>query len=285
MSDARALPSGHPTPPPRVRLPVRFDAAALLAEARALPEATWSAHFNASYHNGQWHGVALRGRSDDPTRLYVGPAPGTQVSDEAARATVDTPVLGHCPRLAEVLAFFRCPVRSARLLRLGPGGVIDEHCDYDLSYAHGDVRVHVVLGTGPAVEFYVDGERVAMSAGECWYLDLARPHRVVNRGSDDRIHLVLDLGVDDWLRGLIAAGDTPARLVMAGGGAAEFERFRDRVFADADLAARLRAETRRDAFVALAVALGHADGYDFDASDVTAAMAAGQRRWIEQWLV
>ena len=270
------------SPPPRVRLPIAFDASALLAEATAFAAADWSAHFNAAYHNGGWSGITLRGVTDDPKRLYVGPSPS---NDAATQTGVDTPALAACPRIAAALDAFRCPVRAVRLLRLAPGGVIDEHRDPDLSFADGAARVHIPLATGAAVEFYVDNERVVMAPGECWYLDLSLPHRVHNRGSAARIHVVLDLGVNDWLRAQIAAGDCPARTTAAPSGAEEFARFRERVFADAGLAARLRAPTRDDDFVAATVAEGAAAGCAFDGTDVRAAMAAAQRAWISQWLV
>jgi hypothetical protein len=43
-----------------------------------------------------------------------------------------------------------------------------------------------------------------MAEGECWYLNVNQPHRVENRGSADRVHLVLDCVVDEWLRALFA---------------------------------------------------------------------------------
>ena len=46
-----------------------------------------------------------------------------------------------------------------------------------------------------------------MGAGEAWYLDLNRPHRVENEGTVARVHLVLDLLVNDWLEEIVAAGD------------------------------------------------------------------------------
>ncbi|WP_339705616.1 aspartyl/asparaginyl beta-hydroxylase domain-containing protein [Algoriphagus aquimarinus] len=42
-----------------------------------------------------------------------------------------------------------------------------------------------------------------MKEGECWYLRLSDPHRVLNEGETDRIHLVMDLKVNDWLRGIM----------------------------------------------------------------------------------
>jgi hypothetical protein len=38
-----------------------------------------------------------------------------------------------------------------------------------------------------------------MAAGEIWYLDFNQPHSVVNRGKSERVHLVIDVCVNDWL--------------------------------------------------------------------------------------
>lgn len=293
MRSATPEPSGSGHPRSRVRLPLTFDAGALMSEVQALPALEWSTHFNARYHNGGWSGITLRGASSDPARLYIGPSPMHVLAkatdptsiDRAMRSGIDTPTLAACPRLAAALDAFRCPIRAARLLRLAPGGVIDEHCDPDLAFADGEARVHVALATDPGVEFYVDGERVVMAPGECWYLDLARPHRVHNRGNADRIHLVVDLGVNDWLRAQIAAGDHPLHAATAPSGADEFARFRERVWSDDDLGAKLRAPATDEAFFAATVAEGRAAGFRFDTTDVRAALAAGRREWIAQWLV
>jgi len=42
-----------------------------------------------------------------------------------------------------------------------------------------------------------------MAEGECWYLDFNLPHYVDNRSSDDRIHLVVDCHVNDWVTSLL----------------------------------------------------------------------------------
>jgi quercetin dioxygenase-like cupin family protein len=38
-----------------------------------------------------------------------------------------------------------------------------------------------------------------MHEGELWYLDFSQKHRVENNGATDRIHLVMDCKVNDWL--------------------------------------------------------------------------------------
>lgn len=264
-------------PPRFARLPLAFDAPALLAEVAALAGEAWVAHFNAGYHNGGWSGVALRAAHGDSGRLFV---------DAAATGDVrDTAPLDRCPGLRAALSSFACPLRAARLLRLAPGGNIDLHHDPDLRFDAGEARLHVALATNDAVEFYVDGERVIMAPGECWYLDLSRPHRLANRGTTDRIHLVVDAIVNDWLVAQIAAGDVPHRVGRGPSGASEFERFRQVVFEQPALAERLRAATKADAFVALSVELGAIAGCAFAAADVTAAMAQGRHRWIAQWVL
>jgi hypothetical protein len=90
-------------------------------------------------------------------------------------------------------------VRSARLLRLGPGASVREHRDYRLGYEDGEVRLHIPVVTGPGAEFHLSGEPVEMAAGECWYVNVNQPHRVANSGAGSRVHLVVDHVVDGWV--------------------------------------------------------------------------------------
>jgi hypothetical protein len=46
-----------------------------------------------------------------------------------------------------------------------------------------------------------------MKEGECWYHNFNLPHRVANRGTADRVHLVLDCVLNDWLREVLLAAD------------------------------------------------------------------------------
>ncbi|MBS0589823.1 MAG: aspartyl/asparaginyl beta-hydroxylase domain-containing protein, partial [Proteobacteria bacterium] len=54
------------------------------------------------------------------------------------------------------------------------------------------------------VEFVVGGEAVPLAEGECWYLNFDLPHRIVNRGVSDRVHLVIDARVNAWVGKLFA---------------------------------------------------------------------------------
>ena len=72
-----------------------------------------------------------------------------------------------------------------------------------LSVEEGTVRLHIPVVTNPDVEFYLNGSRVLLEAGSAWYLRLSDPHRVHNNGDRDRIHMVVDTAVNDWLKGLL----------------------------------------------------------------------------------
>lgn len=177
--------------PDRLRLPIAFDAALLVRDVTSLAASDWLPHFNTSYYEGDWSGVPLRsvgGRSD---RLYPDPA--------ASEPYADTEVLRRCPHVRAALDELHCELTSVRLLRLGPGARVREHRDYRLSYADGEVRLHVPVTTGPEADFVLAGTTVHMAAGECWYIDVTHPHRVTNDGWSERVHLVIDAVVNDWL--------------------------------------------------------------------------------------
>lgn len=264
-------------PPVSARLALDFDAPAMLAEAQAIADGGWVAHFNQGYHDGGWFGAALRSVGGDAARLYAGAHDANELRD--------SPLMARCPSIAAALARFQCPLRAVRLLRLAPGAVIREHTDSDLRFEQGEARLHIPLATSDAVEFYVDGQRVIMEAGECWYLDLSRPHRVTNRGDRDRVHLVVDCAVNDWLAALVSSAIPVERVTRRPSGQEEFARFRERAFGDDALQAALRDITDAKAFVQRTVALGAERGFAFLEDDVRAAMNAGRRAWLSQWMV
>ena len=231
------------------RLPLTFDAAALAREAAALPSGAWTAHFNTGYHDGGWSGAALRAPGGDTTRLYPDP--------QGLEPHVDTPLRAACPAADAVLRAFGTGLRSARLLRLAPGGCIREHRDYGLSFENGEARLHVPVSTEAGVEFYLDGELMPMEAGECWYLNLDLPHRVQNLGTHDRVHLVLDCVVDDWLRAQLPDAATLGqqrellrhRAAALDCSQARLDRLRDDLLSDAVLLDALAGEDDPARFV------------------------------------
>lgn len=195
------LPASADPFPDRVLLPLRFDPARLAADLALLEGDAWIGHFVKQNYRGDWSALPLRAHegATHPVQMIYSP-PG------AGRAFVDTPFLARTPYLAEVIAAFRCPVMCVRLMRLTPGSVILEHHDHDLAAEQGVARIHVPVVTNDGVEFLLNRTAVTMRSGEAWYLRLADPHSVANRGDADRVHLVIDAVVDDWLAAQLASG-------------------------------------------------------------------------------
>jgi hypothetical protein len=90
-------------------------------------------------------------------------------------------------------------------MRLGPGSVIKEHTDHELSVEEGVARLHIPIVTNSGVTFLLNGSRVVMTAGSVWYLRLSDPHSVVNAGDSARVHMVIDVDAGDWIRGLLGS--------------------------------------------------------------------------------
>ena len=169
-----------------------------------LSATAWVDHYVRQNYEGDWSVVPLRAPAGEthPIRMIS--------ADPTCRTFVDTPLLDACPYMREVAATFQAPLRTVRLMRLTAGSVIKEHEDLDLSFEDGMVRLHIPVVTNPDVDFRLNGTRVVLEAGSCWYLRLSDRHSVANRGTEDRVHLVIDMEVNDWVGGLFEAAMQPA---------------------------------------------------------------------------
>ena len=279
MLDTNLFPTGWAEKAawPACRLPMRFDVEAARAECLGLPEDCWTDHFNTGRHTGGWQAVALRAAGDAVMDI----APGEFLLD----AYENTGLLAAMPALRALIGSVRAPKKSVRLMRLKAGTEILEHKDSGLCLNRGEARLHIPLQTDDQVFFYLDGQRIPLRVGECWYLDVSRNHRVMNRSNRDRIHLVIDCVADAALMNEVANADRGTPYPEQGDPVVAFNRFRERVFSDRDLQQRLLEETDTRRFPALAVELGQGCSHDFSEQEVMSAMNAGHRAWIEQWIV
>lgn len=157
------------------RLPVRFDAEHLSEEARALPPEAWKRH-----------PLAYPGNS--AVRLISG---NGGENDDMGGQMAATAHLEKCLYIKQVLASFGVAWSRSRLMMLGPGAQVPQHCDINYHW-YTRVRVHIPVITFPEVRFHCGQAAVNMRAGEAWIFDNWRPHKVVNPTSHQRIHLVAD---------------------------------------------------------------------------------------------
>ena len=175
-----------------LKLPFSFDARSLQSDLEQIGADEWTAHFNKEYYEGHWSGIALRSTNGLARQLYSDPS--------FEKPFVDTPIMARCPYVRSALTLFACPLRAVRFLKLSSGSTIKEHEDFTLGFEYNQLRVHVPVRTNSEVEFRLDGRLLEMNEGECWYLDFSRPHSISNRGASDRVHLVIDCQLNDWLR-------------------------------------------------------------------------------------
>lgn len=184
-----------------LELPFAFSPERLRADLSRVEPADWIPHQQRRQYEGEWSGAALRSPGGSAHSLVPDALGGGEFRD--------TPLLSRCAYFQDVLGAFQCPLQAVRLLRLHAGSHIAEHVDHALDFDDGEVRIHIPIVTTDDVKFYLDGHRLVMAPGECWYTNVNLPHSVENHGTVDRIHLVIDCVVDAWLRDVFATAPRP----------------------------------------------------------------------------
>jgi len=175
-----------------MKLPFSFNAARLREDAERFDAAEWTPHFNIHNYEGEWSVIPLRAVKGARFEIYPDP--------NAPDGYVETAQMSRCSYVPEVLKAFECELQTVRFLKLAAGSQIRRHRDYELGLENGFVRIHVPVATNDKVDFALADERVQMREGEAWYLNVNFHHSVRNDGETDRIHLVIDCVVNDWLR-------------------------------------------------------------------------------------
>ena len=174
---------------PFTRMPVRFNPEALVAEVKALPKEAWVPHPDGFAGN-------------DAVRLI---SPDGAATDASTGNMKPTPYLEACPFIQELMRWIGSVWGRSRLMGLAAGSEVPLHIDSQY-YWRTHIRIHVPVITNPAVLFTCAGETVHMAPGECWTFDSFMPHDVQNKGSEHRVHLVIDTVGGGRLYDLIEAG-------------------------------------------------------------------------------
>jgi len=196
-----------------LKLPVEFSPDELAAEVNALPQSAWVPHPEKFPGN---EAVPLI-------------SPGGAITNAISGRMAPTEFMRRCPYIQGILAALGGPWGRSRLMGLGPGAQVPNHVDINY-YWRTHLRIHIPVVTNPGVLFHCGGETVHMKPGECWTFDSFRQHRVENRGTERRIHLVVDTVGSERLFDLVEAArqNVPARRLSkdeVAGATPEFERF------------------------------------------------------------
>ncbi len=168
--------------------------------------ASWMMHYQKTQYEGEWSAL--------PLRSVGGAIDNVLVENHTPVPFADTDLMEFCPYLKEVTETIQCPKNAIRLLKMEPGSVVKEHTDRDFNFENGEARIHIPIYTHPLVEFYLDGERMVLAEGDCWYMNFNLPHRLANPSPIRRIHLVIDCLVNDWLREVFDSPACPVKSVI-----------------------------------------------------------------------
>lgn len=219
------------------RLPVGH----VMALVKKIAARLRTAHLNFTNHNSNynkddaWSALTLRGYLPDPTYIHD--------PDEARRGTSekdlaelkrwekryatrhwglqDTTLMKQFPEVQALLDTLvpgsskngNIAFKRVRLMRLKPqGGELTRHTDLTdgtlgLDDKH-TVRIHFPIITNSKViltswDLHDQPIEQHFPAGECWYLNIRLPHKIVNGGTEDRVHIVVDLIANERIRVLI----------------------------------------------------------------------------------
>ena len=181
----------------RIQLPLSFDVVKMQREIQAL-------NLNDFVY---YNVIPLRSPAHIVDPSLEPPPTAEDYADGSWTKWLDTPLLKKSPYLSSVVDTFRqqSKVTLVRLLRLAPGAIVKEHTDptLGLQVPKSVIRLTIPILTNDAVEFFLNGIPVSMKPGECWYLRLTDPHRVVNAGTTERINMTIDIVPNEWLRSLM----------------------------------------------------------------------------------
>lgn len=170
-----------------LRLPFQFDTAQILQELAQFSQEDYYDIYNPSVTlETLWSKQFIEPHRQENEQIVFQP-------NEA---------LQRCPYLLSIFHQFECDKETFRVHTLEAGASIKAHRDIGYRLEDGKVRLHIPVQTNADVAILLEGEKVTMHPGECWYCNFHITHEVHNRSDQHRIHLIIDCLVNPWLESL-----------------------------------------------------------------------------------
>ncbi|WP_034059529.1 aspartyl/asparaginyl beta-hydroxylase domain-containing protein [Lacinutrix jangbogonensis] len=171
----------------RIQLPLNFDVEKMRKESQALKKE----------HYEYYKVIQLRGPAHLVDTSLPFPPPASDYADGSWCDWLDTPALEKSPYLKSIIDKISeyTTVNLVRLLFLAPKSVVKEHTDPTLALEEEKamIRLTIPIDNNEGVAFFLNNTLIPMQVGECWYLRLSDPHRVINDGTTDRVNLTIDV--------------------------------------------------------------------------------------------
>ena len=158
-----------------------------------------------------WTAISLRGYGPTPLDILKPNVLKSKVKTETVLQ--DTSLLEEdgFQVINDILAKIPSTFERVRFMKIKANSGIGKHSDRidkDFGIEDGNIiRIHVPIRTNDQVEFYLwEGKEKLVNyleEGHYYYVDVRAPHAVTNNSDVDRIHLVIDVYVNDEIRRLL----------------------------------------------------------------------------------
>jgi len=187
-----------------------------LKERLEIMDYEFTNHYSNYNKDKSWSAISLRGYSPDWGMITKPEEMSKKWKEENKDVEFklqDTELRKMFPEVEDLLKMLPGKPHRIRFMNLAPGGgELERHTDQvdpDAGVQDGKLmRFHFPIVTNDDVIFNQwdwHGELVEahMKVGECWYIDVRKPHRAINGGTEMRTHLVVDVEANDEVRALI----------------------------------------------------------------------------------
>ena len=138
-------------------------------------------------HDGGWKVVSLYSETGD----------AVQAGKDLDINTKPTEIISYFPYthkvIKELLKKYNCKPRRIRFSTLRSKRIIRWHLDWDESMEYGNSRLHLPLVVNNKVQTNLCHQSLKWNPGGLFYGDYSFPHQIVNNGSEERLHLIIDL--------------------------------------------------------------------------------------------
>ncbi len=114
----------------------------------------------------------------------------------------DEKLIEQFPAIREIFDYFQCPVNTVAFYRAEPGLRLHSHIDMSGHLGFGRLRFHIPVKTNPKAVTIMGagaGKPFHLAEGEMWALDTSHLHAVENNGNSERVHLMVEVEVNDWI--------------------------------------------------------------------------------------
>ena len=187
-----------------------------LKERLEIMDYEFTNHYSNYNKDKSWSAISLRGYSPDWGMITKPEEMSKKWKEENKDVEFklqDTELRKMFPEVEDLLKMLPGKPHRIRFMNLSPGGgELERHTDQvdpDAGVQDGKLmRFHFPIVTNKDVIFNqwdwnAKPVEVNMKIGECWYIDVRKPHRAINGGTEMRTHLVVDIEANEKVRALI----------------------------------------------------------------------------------